>query len=347
MSRRRRQVMKPLVTLFAILIILFGVGQLSFSYGVDTHHKRLIAASSIPTVAVAGCSSDTMATETTSQNFYHVFENITIEENPLPYVPISVIIPATVDRLSSKVSNLLSSIAVGTRLPMEVVVAVTSLPNTTFDFQLEVPRNLHVRVVGTPGRKRAAANRNTAAEHATMPVLAAVDSDDIVGSDWMETVFNVFNNSSSADALLHKWFSCRNRASIRIKGASSRTRRVPAINKRMESEKTNTTWSLQNSDRILYVNDIIPANLSLWEATKWVSHAEAVDTAPRFSDPGLSHPWWAIGHVSVKRQVYLEVTQREDMARRLQEDSAFVADLLLRGYRVGSILNQLTGYCKY
>ena len=66
-----------------------------------------------------------------------------------------------------------------------------------------------------------------------------------------------------------------------------------------------------------------------------------------FFGKGFNHPWWTLGHVSVKRDVYLQVLQREAPRSTFIEDSAFVADLLLRGFQVGAIENQLTGYCKF
>jgi hypothetical protein len=286
----------------------------------------------------------------------------------VPYVPISVIIPATASRLS-QINKLLESIAVGTRLPQEIVVAVSadeSLqdispfvgvhqlagggPNNHIKnmnasssslplFQeLTIPHTLNVTIVVSPGgTKLASGNRNVAAEHATLPLLAAVDSDDIVGYDWLQTVFAVFDNSQIAaiDALLHKWFPCRAPAK---KPQSGRDGFLPH----------ERTWSMLHDPTAIYIaNDHFPTNLQTdAEALQWVAQPVEVNVVePLHSDPGFNHPWWTLGHIAVKRDVYLKVKQREDV--QSGEDAMFVADLMTRGYRVGSIRNRLTGYCKH
>ena len=266
-----------------------------------------------------------------------------------PYVPVSAIIPATLDRLRD-VNQLLESIAAGTRLPQEIILAIslgkiqmsqhqaaatTMTTSTSLALNLSIPKGLHVRIVKSQPKQNAAQNRNRGAQQATMPVLAFVDSDDVVGKDWIETVFHVFHHEPTIDALLHKWFFCHNKK---------------------PRNDLNHTWSLSEPENLIIANELMPSNLSQQEATKWVAHPQKVGTPGNHHhqqqqrqqlllwDSEFNHPWWTLGHVAVKRNVYLTVKQNENAVGH--EDALFTADMLLQGYKVATIKNQLTGYCK-
>jgi hypothetical protein len=255
------------------------------------------------------------------QHYANAFVGFPENQVEFPYVPISVIIPATAGRIP-QISKLLESIAKGSRLPKEVILSISSVSRFS---RLALPRfrNLSVTVLRSPDKKNAAQNRNLAAFRASMPVIASVDSDDVVGSDWMDTIFFLFN-ATNTDALVHKWFPC--------------STGVPAA---------LTTTTHPTADRVLMVNPIFPAALSDVQAADWVAHPRQVNETNQLFDKGFNHPWWFPGHPSVKRDVYRQVNQREDELYVGKEDSWFLGDLLQLGFKLSAIENQLSGYCRH
>mmetsp|Transcript_34580 Transcript_34580/g.103339 ORF Transcript_34580/g.103339 Transcript_34580/m.103339 type:complete len:331 (-) Transcript_34580:827-1819(-) len=261
----------------------------------------------------------------------------TASGRPSRYVPVSVLVPMVADRLKFA-PRLLHSIASGTRLPGQVIFSI-SKSNRGGGFgdppPIRTPPELDVVFVRSEGKKHAAENRNIAASNATMPILAFLDSDDVAGPQWMETVWHVFGTYQDVDALLHLSFPCNGRNSTAVY-----TSPFPEIR------------PLPNRSTLMDVNKIFPPNLSDAEAVKWVARPVALSEDERGSAParligeGYTHPYFVLGHVAVRRGVWREVRQREGREGLRREDSYFVADILQRGYRTLCTDLKLTGYCK-
>jgi glycosyltransferase involved in cell wall biosynthesis len=240
------------------------------------------------------------------------------------YVQVSVCIPASSDRLKN-VENALRSIARGTRLPAEVIISVSSVPlNSTVS--IEFPPELNVIFVRSPKKQNAAENRNVAASHASTPILSFLDSDDIAGPRWIETVAHVFN-SFPVEAFLNKFFSCKN-------------------------EGTGPPTSLPQWADLMDMNEIFPTGISEQMAYQWSccpTKLPVLDQGKhnRLFDEEYSHPWVQHAHISVLRAVWESVKQREGKSEERKEDSWFVADVLRANYKTVASKEKLTGYCKH
>jgi len=215
---------------------------------------------------------------------------------------ISVIVPMTPQRMPF-IPRLMQSIANGTRLPCEIIFSISSSPDpVTIDVPSRLQKATKVSVITTAETKFAGGNRNTASSQATMPVIAAIDSDDMAGPTWIETIEHVFQ-TYEVDALMHKISPCSS-----PKNESSPINVLVAkVNRQFERK--------------------FGLNPSREAAFQWAT----------------SHRGWHNGHISIRRHVYLAVQQDEQQRRG--EDSWFLVDILLKGYKVLYVRNFLTLYC--
>ena len=134
-------------------------------------------------------------------------ENIVIASN-FQHVNISLLIPVPSSRLDD-IQPLLNSVSNGSKLPREIVISVSETNEIPEFFNSDqIPSNLHLTIILSPGKKNAAENRNIAASHATMPILSVIDSDDIIHESYMDTVDVFFKAHEGGDALLHPYFAC-------------------------------------------------------------------------------------------------------------------------------------------
>jgi len=155
---------------------------------------------------------------------------------------ISVIVPLTPDRLHF-LPRLFDSIANNTRLPCEIILSVSSARKKPIELPI-LPTNLqtytNVTLLTTTESKTAGGNRNRAAQVASMPIIAAIDSDDLAAPFWIEMTEQWFQNDT-IDVLFHKYFWCQDG--------------IPA--------------HPSDSSMILPVNSRFPSNLTSRQAFDW------------------------------------------------------------------------------
>jgi hypothetical protein len=249
-----------------------------------------------------------------------------------PCASLSVIVPMTYNRLDRYGPRLLESIANNTRLPCQLIFSVSSAPKEKLDFNRYTTElnasSVNITMLITSEHKTAAENRNRGATQGQMPVFAFLDSDDIAGPQWIETLEHVFE-SYHADAFLNKWFACRD--------PKSPIPQYPIVPRRSE---------------LMLINDVHPKNLTDEQLLRWACCPTEVP--PGFHnrsvvlfDESVTHSYWAAGHIAVKREVWDTIKQVEGPAGRGKEDSVFVRDILKAGYKTLLTKNKLTGYCKF
>lgn len=253
-------------------------------------------------------------------------ENDARDEPSRRYLPISVLIPLPFARKKGLI-RLLDSIEKGSYLPKEIIIAVSEAPKAANITLLpHIPRSMNIAFQLNPGRKTAAENRNIAAQASSQQLLAFLDSDDMAATDWLETVYSVFQKYKP-DALLHKYFPC--------------STGIP---------EPKDMLGVPSPENIVVANELFPQELieaDIMDAFRWVCCPKHVTNSTSAFDREFNHPWWVLGHISVQRNAYLSVRQREGPFGRKKEDAMFVADLLRQNYTVLAIENYLTGYCKF
>ena len=219
---------------------------------------------------------------------------------------VTVVVPLTPDRLLYT-ERLLNSIATASRIPCEIVFALSSShSNETIISQIPQVLQSRIVILSTSNSQNAAENRNRAVAAATMPIVASLDSDDVASPLWIETIEMLFQANPGLDFVVHPWFWCRHGVS-------------------------QTLAPPNPKEDLLHLNDILPTNMTPMEVFLWA--------CCNYED----HPAWTNGHISFRRQVWETVQQRTD--QQGAEDSWFTADLLMHGFHGVFVNQQLTGYC--
>ena len=224
---------------------------------------------------------------------------------------VSVIVPITPARVSY-MERLLESIAVGTRLPCEIIFAMSFVQkHDKVLSKISIPPILEDRVdiLRSSRPQNAAENRNRAIAAASMPIVASLDSDDVASPVWMVSIEKLYREDPELDFTVHPWYWCE-------KGLPT-TLNIP-----------------DNKTDLLHLNKILRPQMTAQQAFEWA--------CCNYKD----HPAWQNGHITFRRSVWDTVQQRTAAEMEGAEDSWFTADLLMRGFKGVFVNQQLTGYCK-
>ena len=235
-------------------------------------------------------------------------------KNTNKFVNISVLVPLTINRIQSSL-RLLESIKNNTKFPKEIIFSLSGTNEMPTEYE-KFQNIFNLKIILSKENKNAAENRNIAACEATMPILAFLDSDDIAGPQWIELLEYYYENTN-AFAIVHKWFAC--------------SKGIPNYDDKHLS--------------FIDLNKIFPPNLTDEEAFQWSCCPKKTKKYHLNFDDTFTHPWFAHGHISFRKEIFENIQQRENKIG--QEDSYFVSDILQKGYPIIAVEQKLTGYCKY